>query len=145
MRPRDDTPWLHIRSQFTYHAEAEIRGTREGLTALRDAVNEALEGGVGEGRAYASDGEGYGLFIVRCATVSALGKPTYLNEEARQLAWHEAEYLTREEKHNRGVLARIKAELAASADTHPKDGDAVAAPLVSGAVPKADAQDSGHD
>jgi hypothetical protein len=29
---------------------------------------------------------------------------------------------------------------AASVDTHPKDGDAVAAPLVSGAVPKADAQ-----
>jgi hypothetical protein len=34
-------------------------------------------------------------------------------------------------------------ERAASADTHPKDGDVQQAPLVSGAVPKADAQPQG--
>ena len=36
-------------------------------------------------------------------------------------------------------LANICLRLA-SADTHPKDGDVKQAPLVSGAVPKADAQ-----
>jgi hypothetical protein len=33
----------------------------------------------------------------------------------------------------------------ASVDTHPKDGDVEQAPLVSGAVPKADAQGKSHD
>ena len=41
-------------------------------------------------------------------------------------------------------LARARA-LLASVDTHPKDGDALAAPLVSGAVPNEDSADAQQD
>ena len=95
--------WLHLRGQFTYHAEARIIGTRAGLEALRDAVTDALRDGKGEASVMASDGEGYGLEIVRSRTVSGLGKPTYLDQEARELAYYEREYLVRESKSRRKI------------------------------------------
>jgi hypothetical protein len=90
--------WLHLRPQFTYHAEASIVGTRKGIEALRDAVEAALSGGEGEATVCASGGEGYGL-TVRCSrTIAGLGKPTYLDEEARHLAYMERDYLVRTSK-----------------------------------------------
>lgn len=97
-KPGDATPWLHIRSQFTYHAEAVITGTRAGLSCLRDAVDAALESGTGTGNAFASDGEGYEIEVRRSSTVRGIGNPTYLDEEARSLAQLERDYLVRESK-----------------------------------------------
>lgn len=62
---------LNLYPQFTYHDGAEIVGTREGLTLLRDALNEVLQSfdlvGSGAERCadvYASDGEGYQLSVI---------------------------------------------------------------------------------
>ena len=99
----DDTPWLHIRSQFTWHAEATIKGTRAGLSELLRAVTEALEVGTGSSSAFSSDGEGYDIEVTRSSTIAGIGKPTYLDEEARALAHHEREFLVRTSKHNREI------------------------------------------
>lgn len=60
-------PWLHIYAQHSEHAPAEIRGTREALVALRDAIDRALAdpNGEAESKAIAADGEGYGIEIRR--------------------------------------------------------------------------------
>jgi len=94
------TPWLHIRSQSTYHFEANIRGTRAGLLALRDAIDQALAKQVGTAPVFASDGEGYHVSVQRSRTVSGIGRPTYLDEEARELLEHERATLTRTARHN---------------------------------------------
>lgn len=93
--------WLHIRPQLTYHAEATIVGTSDGLEALRDAVNAALAEGAGKATVFASDGEGYNLAVQRTSTIAGLGAPTYLDEEARNLASMEREYLVRIDKASR--------------------------------------------
>lgn len=99
----ESLPWLHIRGQFTYHFEATIRGTAAGLTSLRNAIDAAIAEGRGEADAIASDGEGYEVIVERSSTVSGIGKPTYLDEEARALAVHERDFLTRYCRSNRAV------------------------------------------
>jgi len=54
-----DDRTLHIYAQSVWHDNAEIIGTVDGLTRLRDAINEALASGVGVANVMASDGEGY--------------------------------------------------------------------------------------
>lgn len=97
-RSIQDEEWLHIRGQFTYHSQARIAGTTAGLIALRDAINSAIETGVGAAEAYASDGEGYAVDVIRCRTISALGEPPYLDEIARQIAVSERESVAKMEK-----------------------------------------------
>jgi hypothetical protein len=92
MGKQDSTPWLHIVPQFSFHGEAEIRGSSDGLRALRDAIDAALSGGAGEATVFASNGEGYGVTIVRCNTVGALGKPYYADQVARDLASYEIQF-----------------------------------------------------
>jgi len=94
----DKTPWLHVRGQFTYHAEATIRATKTGLLALLDAVQMALADGKGVAEVFASDGEGYELIVERSSTIAGIGKPTYANVEASALADMEKEFLVRESK-----------------------------------------------
>lgn len=52
---------LHIYSPYQWHDEAFIVGTREALTALRDAIAEALSGAEGSAASlsFAADGEGF--------------------------------------------------------------------------------------
>lgn len=59
--------WLHIYPQSHAHAPAEIRGTREALLALRDAIDRAMAhpNGEAEFQAFAKDGEGYGVEVRR--------------------------------------------------------------------------------
>jgi hypothetical protein len=89
----DIVGWLHVRSQCTYHHEAEIVGTRSGLEALQCAVEEALGTGTGTAAACASDGEGYALRVRRTSTIAGLGRPTYLDEIGRELADMERNHL----------------------------------------------------
>jgi len=58
---------LHLYAQSWEHNDAWIVGNREGLTALRDALNRALETETTKPTAclaFATDGEGYACFIV---------------------------------------------------------------------------------
>ena len=61
---------INLYPQFTYHDDAKIAGTREGLTLLRDAINAALDTAQKIGKAervfevFTSDGEGYQLSVI---------------------------------------------------------------------------------
>jgi hypothetical protein len=58
---------LHIYGQSIWHDHAFIVGNTEALTALRDALDAALQPGaaVGEVSMFTSDGEGYELKVYR--------------------------------------------------------------------------------
>jgi hypothetical protein len=78
-----EEPWLHIYAQYTNHAPATIRGTKEGLIALRDALTVAIEAGKSEGTAYTADGEGYPIEVQRVNVINFLGRLPYTAE------WHQ--------------------------------------------------------
>jgi len=65
---RDKTPTLHIYAQDIFHAPAYVIGNREGLEQLRDAINIALVDGVASKVAFASDGEGYEIYVGKTST-----------------------------------------------------------------------------
>lgn len=89
----DTIAWLHIRSQSTYHDEAEIIGTRAGLVAVAIAVEAALASRESVAAVFANDGEGYRL-KVRCSNrVRDLGEPFYVDEIARELANRERDFI----------------------------------------------------
>lgn len=90
---KDDIPWLHIRSQSTYHDEAEIVGTKAGLEAALNAICVAIANRDGEASVFTNDGEGYRL-SVRCSNrVRDLGEPFYVDEIARELANRERDFI----------------------------------------------------
>lgn len=71
---RPDPPLLHLYSNPSYHMDAHVVGNRAGLIALRDAINEALEGDTDsnvsvtpdrEGVVFTTDGEGYAVVVIR--------------------------------------------------------------------------------
>lgn len=99
----DALEWLHVYGQYSYHSEATIRGTIAGLTALREAISKALEGGKGCARVIASDGEGYSLQVLRVNTQAALGHPEYLFELEYEMGKREAE-------RKRQIAKRLAAE-----------------------------------
>lgn len=58
---------LNIHAQYQWHDDVLIVGNREGLMKLRDAIDRALsDAGPKAGNdVFASDGEGYGVNVVR--------------------------------------------------------------------------------
>lgn len=67
----DVLPMLHIYPQTYHHTEAMVVGNRQGLLALREAIDRALEG-EGEQKVarvsqdvFVMDGEGYTAWVVR--------------------------------------------------------------------------------
>ena len=100
---REQTPWLHLRGQFTYHGEALISGTKPGLIALRDALTKAIEERDAELEAFASDGEGYAITIRRCARIRDMGSSPYIDELARASAEYERDYLRKTERYHRSL------------------------------------------
>lgn len=79
--------FVHIYGQGSWHSQASIEGTRSGLKALRDAIDEALRTNrEGETRPhlYAGDGEGYRT-IVRVRTAEQIQEAVlpYVDEIAR--------------------------------------------------------------
>ena len=71
---KEDLGLLHIYAQEREHGSVWIVGTRIGLTALRDAIDQALKAGAGwtpsgyvaEGHfVMASDGEGYDVRVIQ--------------------------------------------------------------------------------
>lgn len=87
----DNLEWLHVYGQYSYHSEARIRGTREGLIRLRDGINAALKSGESQATVIASDGEGYVVDVVCVSTHAHLGSPEYVFEQHGRLMAEEAE------------------------------------------------------
>lgn len=59
-----DNPIVQVYSQECPHEEAFIVGTKDGLTRLRQAIDEALEKSVSHADVFVSDGEGYTLGVL---------------------------------------------------------------------------------
>lgn len=87
----DSLEWLHVYGQYTWHADATLRGTKEGLLKLRAAIDAALESGKGEAVVMASDGEGYRLQVICVSTHALLGEPEYIHETYGRLMQDEAD------------------------------------------------------
>lgn len=78
-------PGVHVYPQLMWHCTASIIGTREGIEAVRDAINEALaKNDRASAEVMASDGEGYDLIIevIDEALFDTL-YPPYVDEVAR--------------------------------------------------------------
>lgn len=76
---------INLYPQITYHDDAEIIGDRDGLTALRDALNAALDcidKKTCRIDVYASDGEGYMLSVVCIDDDSRFPNPYYESDES---------------------------------------------------------------
>ncbi len=86
-----DLPLVHVYGQFTYHDDAVIRGNRNGLTALRDAIDRALAGIDDAAEVFANDGEGYRIVVMRTSMVHQLGSPEYIMESEWRLQKRAAE------------------------------------------------------
>lgn len=85
----DLAAWAHVYGQHFYHSPATIRGNREALRLIRDAIDHALEAGEGEAKLFAGDGEGYGLHVIRVNTMATLGSPEYLYQLEYDLSFKE--------------------------------------------------------
>lgn len=86
-------PFLHIYAQPYQHQKAEIRGTIDGLRALRAAIDAAIENREGTTRVIATDGEGYHAVVTRVNIVSLVGPLPYTEEpwpQIRHEAWRSA-------------------------------------------------------
>ncbi len=61
----EELPWLHLYAQWGEHCEARILASKDGLVALRNAIDCAIadKNGAAEAKAIAGDGEGYGIEI----------------------------------------------------------------------------------
>jgi len=87
----EDTEWVNIYAQYIYHSPATIRGTRNGLVALRDALTKAIDEGEATAVVFASDGEGYGIKCRRVNVLRQLGEPEYRYQDEFKAAQREAE------------------------------------------------------
>ena len=58
-----DNAWLTLQPHEAWHQPAEIAGTPDGLRALRDAIDQALERSVAKAAVLETDGEGYDLTV----------------------------------------------------------------------------------
>jgi hypothetical protein len=63
---QDRPPLLHLYAQATNHFPAHVLGSREGLMALRCAIDQALAHGCGLADAFTGDGEGFDVEVT-CA------------------------------------------------------------------------------
>lgn len=81
---------LHVYGQCSYHDELVVCGTRAGLLALREAINQALEDkdtqqrgyGYGNSLAFQNDGEGFevDVYCLNQHQVDSLS-PAYTDHE----------------------------------------------------------------
>lgn len=58
-------PCVHVLPQTIWHSPACIVGNREGLEALRAAIDDALTNERAKAVVFADDGEGYRITVVR--------------------------------------------------------------------------------
>ncbi|MEW6545044.1 MAG: hypothetical protein AB1411_15725 [Nitrospirota bacterium] len=56
---------LQVYGQYAHHDDVYVVGTHAALARLRSAIDQALLAGIGRTEAMVSDGEGYGIVVVR--------------------------------------------------------------------------------
>jgi len=77
MSHESSEPYLNIYGQHSWHDEACIVGNTSGLTALKRAIESALDVSGAETEIFASDGEGF-IFKVTCEDdIDAMPSPLY--------------------------------------------------------------------
>lgn len=54
---------IHVYGPFSWHDDAHIVANREGLEAMRNAIDQALKNGEGNTDAFVNDGEGFTLYV----------------------------------------------------------------------------------
>jgi hypothetical protein len=96
---------LQIYGQGAWHGDASIAGTREALTALRDAINSVLETGKEEKALFfSSDGEGYEVRVI----------PASVEELERMPCWYVEDHANPSRFEERLALQRRVWELQAA-------------------------------
>lgn len=76
---------LHAYSQDSWHDDLVVAGDEEGLKALRNAIDEALQEGHGQSGVFVNDGEGYRALVLRKDNLDDLPVP-YDAEYAEEFA-----------------------------------------------------------
>ncbi|MBV6322512.1 hypothetical protein [Duganella violaceipulchra] len=84
--------FLHLASPGSDGAAAVIAGDNDALLRLRAAIDTALSGGAGAAQFYSSDGESYGMVLMREPDMGN-ACTTYRNEEAPQRSLRETHQL----------------------------------------------------
>lgn len=80
---------LHCYAQSHWHTEAYISGGRDALLALRGAIDKALADGKAKCDVFASDGEGYTLFVVAMSDADAERQVVPYTDEIAAQDWNE--------------------------------------------------------
>jgi hypothetical protein len=81
---------LHCYAQSHWHTEAYISGSRDALTALRAAIDRALlHSGVSECDVFASDGEGYTVYVVAMSDEDAARQVVPYTDEIAAQNWND--------------------------------------------------------
>jgi hypothetical protein len=77
-------PQLHVYAQTTWHDDAFVVGNRQGLEALRAAIDAALSGGAGQAQPFVNDGEGFDAHVLLASEedMAKLAVP-YTGDDAR--------------------------------------------------------------
>lgn len=75
---------LHVFGQWCWHDEVYVVGNLDALLALRKAIDEALNTGVGVAEASTSDGEGFEVYVARMDSSAAweVTKRPYYGEDS---------------------------------------------------------------
>lgn len=81
---------LHCYAQSLWHAEAYLSGGRDALLALRGAIDKALHDGSGECNLFASDGEGYTVYVVAMTDADAEHQVVPYTDDCARLSWNNA-------------------------------------------------------
>jgi len=83
----EDVAWMQVYGQTFWHQPAKIYGNGIALTALRDALNKALEEKSAELVAFSSDGEGYTLSIHLVSTEELDALPHHYVAQIGKTQW----------------------------------------------------------
>lgn len=81
------TDVLHCYAQAFWHAEAYISGGRDALLMLRAAIDKALDDGVAQCDVFASDGEGYTVYVVAMSEEDAARQVVPYTDEIAARNW----------------------------------------------------------
>jgi|WetSurMetagenome_2_1015567.scaffolds.fasta_scaffold27392_3 hypothetical protein len=80
-------PVVHVWQQLMWHCDGYIIGNREGLSNLKDAIEDALKNNQSKSQVFSSDGEGYDIKII-CTEETEHLAVTYTDEIAQEKSEH---------------------------------------------------------
>lgn len=80
---------LHCYAQAFWHTEAYISGGRNALQMLRSAIDKALGDGKAECDVFASDGEGYTVYVVAMSDEDAARQVVPYTDDIAAQNWND--------------------------------------------------------